>query len=65
MFKEFSLGCLVVGSVLNSYSLSLNVARCITRLSFKKRSIESAFIEYKVYWKHITVETRIAQKPNQ
>ena len=31
---------------------------------FQKRSIESAFIEFKVYWKHISVETRIAQKPN-
>ena len=32
----------------NSYSLSLFVSRCITRLSFYKRSIESALIEFKI-----------------
>ena len=46
-FKEFSLGCLVVGSSLtwkkrkiswNGHSLSFVVPRCTTRLSFYKRS---------------------------
>ena len=60
MFKEFSLGCSSCRfrSYLkkkeisrNSYSLSLDVTRCITHLSFYKRSIESALTEFKVYWK--------------
>ena len=60
MFKEFSLGCSSCRfrSYLkkkeisrNSYSLSLDVTRCITRLSVYKQSIGSALIEFKVYWK--------------
>ena len=72
MFKEFSLGCSEVGSAFihkkkkkqsrNSYSLSLDVTRCITHLSFYELLIESALPEFKVYWK---AEARITKKPNQ
>ena len=43
------------------HSMSLD----ISLVYFYKRSIESALIEFKVYWKQILVETRITMKPNQ
>ena len=72
MFKEFSLGCSVIGSVvIQKKKLAEIATRChsmsrdVWLVYFYKRSIESALIEFKVYWKQILVETRITMKPNQ